>query len=151
MSADEVVASDVPPGTCLFRLQDVSFLFFGAVLFLFTGCAHTKKPHEDHTKKHYLTIFTHFSFGRVQRTSFSGYLFSFPFHYGLIWFSMILRDRIIHIPTSLEVSERGNDWAQRSSRAKRAVRVNKWAVKRMSKRTSEWPSTYIWTFDYSGP
>ena len=55
---------------------------------------------------------------------------------------------IIHFPTSegvSKVSERANEWAQRRARAKRAVRSKQTSERceRMSKRTSEWPSTYV--------
>ena len=44
--------------------------------------------------------------------------------------------------------------AERSSKASRAMRVKKWAVRvneRTSERTSKRPNTYIWILFYSGP
>ena len=51
---------------------------------------------------------------------------------------------IIHLPTSLRVSERTNEWVQRSGQEKRAVRTKKTSeqCKRTSEGTREWPSTY---------
>ena len=53
---------------------------------------------------------------------------------------------IIYFPMCEGVSERVNEWAQRSAWAKRVG-----GSKRTSERTSEWPSTLIWVLDYSGP
>ena len=63
---------------------------------------------------------------------------------------------LITFPTSegvSEVSEQANEWAQRSVQAKQAVRSKQTSERceRMSKRTSEWPSTYIWVLGGSGP
>ena len=60
---------------------------------------------------------------------------------------------IIHFPMSSGVSERTNEWAQRSVRAKRAMRSKRTSeqCERTSERTSEWPSTYVWVFGWSGP
>ena len=63
---------------------------------------------------------------------------------------------IIHFPTSegvSKVSERANEWAQRSARAKRVGRSKQTneRYERTSERTSEWPSTYIWVLGWSGP
>ena len=63
---------------------------------------------------------------------------------------------IIHCPTSSgvsEMSERARKWAQRSARAKQARQSKRTSERceRMSKRTTEWPSTYIWVLGWSGP
>ena len=44
-------------------------------------------------------------------------------------------------------------WAQRRARAKRAVRNKRTSERseRSSEWTSEWPSTLVWVFGYSGP
>ena len=52
-----------------------------------------------------------------------------------------------------QASERANEWAQWSVRAKQAGwsrRMSEWC-ERTTKRTSEWPSTYVWILGFTGP
>ena len=58
---------------------------------------------------------------------------------------VVLRHRIIYFLTSSGVREGATEWAQRSARAKRAVRsqrMSEWC-EQTNERTSEWPSTYV--------
>ena len=51
------------------------------------------------------------------------------------------------------VNERAKKWAQQSTWAKQAVWSKQMSKRceQTSKRTSEWPSTYIWIVGFSGP